>query len=416
MVLTTGAMVAKETAKIAVKEAVKKTVQETSKEALKNKLQDSIKQKVKSEVTERIKEELDDNFVDTKGMEFLPKGMEQSPIDSKKEVMNHSVGQELKNEESLKDKLNKTIESVPDSMSIKIEESLNNSIEINSNGRSENGLDKQDGMNLLSNEGGEFGAEKPDNIDKNPDGSFEEPLKEKSNETMARTPENNGQWGGEREDSKWIPDKEDISREKSTNPDEPYGNLDYNDIEASEYDEFGFRSLTEEEKQELRENTNWPDKVEGIEGCKINNEGVIRYPCRNKDLAGKENPITGVKYEKRIVEIEGYKVEVVMPEFESVFDAQLPDELCLSKDKEQFKECNKQLYEAIQNDPELAKKFTPEQLEQIKDGMKNGGAPDGYTWHHDAEKGKMQLTDSDTHGDSRHTGGRMLWGGGNDNR
>ena len=105
-----------------------------------------------------------------------------------------------------------------------------------------------------------------------------------------------------------------------------------------------------------------------------------------------------------------------MPAFESEFEAQLPDELCLSKDKEQFKECNKQLYEAIQKDPELAKKFTPEQIEQIEDGMKNGGAPDGYTWHHDAEKGKMQLIDSDMHGDSRHTGGRTLWGGGNDYR
>ena len=187
-------------------------------------------------------------------------------------------------------------------------------------------------------------------------------------------------------------------------------------VEASEYDEFGFRPLTEEEKQELRENTNWPDKAEGIEGCKINDEGVIKYPCRNEELAGKENPITGVKYEKRIVEIDGYKVEVVMPVFDSKFEVQLPDELCLSKDKEQFKECNKQLYEAIQKDPELAKKFTPEQIEQIKDGMKNGGAPDGCTWHHDAEKGKMQLVDSDMHGDSRHTGGRTLWGGGSDCR
>ena len=192
--------------------------------------------------------------------------------------------------------------------------------------------------------------------------------------------------------------------------------LDKSDIEESEYDEFGYRPLTEEEKQELRENTNWPDKAEGIDGCKINKEGVIKYPCRNEHLAGKENPITGVKYERRIVEIDGYKVEVVMPVFDSAFNAHLPNELCLAKDKDQFKECNRQLYEAIQKDPELAKKFTPEQIEQIKEGIEKGGAPDGYTWHHDAEKGKMQLIDSDTHGDSRHTGGRTLWGGGHDNR
>lgn len=178
----------------------------------------------------------------------------------------------------------------------------------------------------------------------------------------------------------------------------------------------GFRALTEKEKQELRENTSWPDKAEGIQGCQINKDGVLKYPCRNGELAGTANPITGVEYEKRIVEINGYKVEVVVPKFDSVFDAKLSDKLWEAKDREQFKECNKQLYDAIQKDPELAKKFTSEQIEQIKDGIDCGGAPDGYTWHHDAETGKMQLVDTDMHSDSRHTGGKSLWGGGNGNR
>lgn len=207
----------------------------------------------------------------------------------------------------------------------------------------------------------------------------------------------------------------DLLMEDGDLPEDP-SYCEQSDIEAVEYDEFGYRALTEGEKQDLREKTNWPDKAEGIGGCKINDDGVIKYPCRNESLAGKENPITGVKYEKRIEIIEGYRVEVVMPTFKSEFDAQLSDEICLAKDKEQFKECNKQLYEAIQKDPELMKKFTPEQIEQIEDGIRIGGAPDGYTWHHDAEKGKMQLIDSDMHGDLRHTGGRTLWGGGNDYR
>lgn len=183
-----------------------------------------------------------------------------------------------------------------------------------------------------------------------------------------------------------------------------------------EYDNDGFRPLSEEEKQNLRDNTDWPDKAEGIQGCKINDEGVIKYPCRNEALAGTTNPITGVEYEKRIVVIGEYKVEVVMPKFISEFDAQIPESMYKAKDKVQFSECNKQLYDAIQKNPELAKKFTPDQLEQIKDGVTQGGAPDGYTWHHDAETGKMQLVDSDMHGDSRHTGGKTLWGGGNDYR
>ena len=90
----------------------------------------------------------------------------------------------------------------------------------------------------------------------------------------------------------------------------------------------------------------------------------------------------------------------------------MPEDLEKASDKEQFAECNKQLKEAIAKDPELKEKFTPEQLEQIE----NGDTPDGYTWHHDAEKGKMQLVDSETHAKTGHTGGKAIWGGGQENR
>ena len=46
----------------------------------------------------------------------------------------------------------------------------------------------------------------------------------------------------------------------------------------------------------------------------------------------------------------------------------------------------------------------------------DGETPDGYTWHHDAEVGKMQLVESDIHMKTGHTGGRTVWGGGNENR
>lgn len=186
--------------------------------------------------------------------------------------------------------------------------------------------------------------------------------------------------------------------------------------EISEYDERGFRYLTEEEKRYLLDHTNWSDKEEGIQGCKINDEGLIKYPCRNERFAGIINPSTGIEYERRIVGYNGLQVEVVVPKFPSVFDVQLPDDLLEAKDKTQFCECNKQLYDTIQNNSNFAKKFTSEQIEQIKDGITRGGAPEGYTWHHDAETGKLQLVDSDIHAESRHTGGKALWGGGHDNR
>ncbi len=75
-------------------------------------------------------------------------------------------------------------------------------------------------------------------------------------------------------------------------------------------------------------------------------------------------------------------------------------------------ECNVQLKEAVENDQDLRTKFTPEQLEQIG----NGDTPDGYTWHHDSEIGKMQLVDTRTHQLTGHTGGKTIWGGGSENR
>lgn len=193
---------------------------------------------------------------------------------------------------------------------------------------------------------------------------------------------------------------------------ETEGNPEADKLE--EFDENGFRALSDTEKAELIENTKWSEKA--IDGCRINEDGIIKYPCRNEELAGKTNELTGVKYEKKVIEVYGYKVEVVMPEFDSAFDVQLPEELTEASDREQFKECNKQLADAIKEDTDLADCFSEEQKEQIEEGITKGGAPDGYTWHHDAETGKMQLVDSDLHGDSRHTGGKVIWGGGRESR
>jgi len=152
-----------------------------------------------------------------------------------------------------------------------------------------------------------------------------------------------------------------------------------------------------------------------------NTEGLSHYDklhtdnikTRNEDMEGKKHPETGVPFErKEIKNADGEPDEGVFPVFESEFDAQLPDDLLQASDVAQEKECNKQLKEAVEKDPELAKKFTPEQLEQIK----NGDTPDGYTWHHNEETGKMQLVDSETHAKTGHTGGKAIWGGGKENR
>lgn len=144
-----------------------------------------------------------------------------------------------------------------------------------------------------------------------------------------------------------------------------------------------------------------------------NSEGQInQLKCRNEELEGQEHPETGVPFVKRQVEIEGEQYEVVVPEFESLYDARLPEDLYEASDHVQFKECTAQLKEEVKSNKELREMFDEEQLEQID----NGDVPSGYTWHHDADAGKMQLVDTEAHQKTGHTGGRFIWGGGTDNR
>ena len=134
---------------------------------------------------------------------------------------------------------------------------------------------------------------------------------------------------------------------------------------------------------------------------------------RNEGLEGQNHPETGVPYERKVVEMDnGEKVEGVFPQFESKLDVQLPEELEQASDNKQFAECNRQLKEKCENDPEFRSQFTEDQLDDIEHGQ----TPEGYTWHHSEEKGKMQLVDYDTHMRTGHTGGRNIWGGGTENR
>ena len=140
----------------------------------------------------------------------------------------------------------------------------------------------------------------------------------------------------------------------------------------------------------------------------------LRTICTRKEgLEGQNHPETGVPYERKVVKTDtGEEVEGVFPQFESKMDVQLPEELEQASDNKQFAECNRQLKEKCDNDPEFRKQFTDDQLDDIN----NGQTPEGYTWHHSEEKGKMQLVKSDIHMKTGHTGGRSIWGGGTVNR
>lgn len=137
-----------------------------------------------------------------------------------------------------------------------------------------------------------------------------------------------------------------------------------------------------------------------------------KLKCRNEDLEGRKHLETGVPFKRKQIEVNGKQYEVVVPEFESSYDAQIPENMYEATDHKQFKECNLQLKNEIAVNKDFREKFDNEQLAQIE----NGDLPDGYTWHHDAEVGKMQLVDTEIHQKTAHTGGRSIWGGGTDNR
>lgn len=154
-----------------------------------------------------------------------------------------------------------------------------------------------------------------------------------------------------------------------------------------------------------------------LEDKNKSNELPTRYVItRNESLEGDNHPITGVPFERKMVEVNGENIEGVFPVFDAIYEAKLPKDMYEKSDKEQFKECNNQLYKDIEQYPVLKNQFNEEQLEQIKDGTIDGTAPDGYVWHHNEEAGKMQLVDFETHAKTGHTGGRSIWGGGNSNR
>lgn len=137
-----------------------------------------------------------------------------------------------------------------------------------------------------------------------------------------------------------------------------------------------------------------------------------KISTRNEKIEGENHPETGVSFERKIIETAEGEKEGVFPVFDSEFTTELPEELLEATDNKQFNYCNEQLKDTVENDLELESKFDDEQLEQIE----NEDTPDGYTWHHNEETGKMELVDSETHAKTGHTGGKAVWGGGSSNR
>lgn len=135
---------------------------------------------------------------------------------------------------------------------------------------------------------------------------------------------------------------------------------------------------------------------------------AVRVKCRNERLDGQNHPVTGVRFVRKQIKIAGKQLQVVVPQFESHYDAQLPEDMLTLPNPQQFREANRQLLNEIANNPELRAKFNQKQLADLA-RLQN---PEGYSWHHAEETGKLQLVDSKIHEKTGHTGGRRFWGRG----
>ena len=104
------------------------------------------------------------------------------------------------------------------------------------------------------------------------------------------------------------------------------------------------------------------------------------------------------------------------PIFNSKFDTHVPDELLGNQDAgSHFKYANEQLRKQLETNKGLGKELglTKEQVKFFLKDPSLKSSPDGVTWHHHQDTGRMQLVDTLEHeAFVPHTGGMSIWGGG----
>ncbi|WP_110113070.1 HNH endonuclease [Bacillus sp. CGMCC 1.16541] len=153
--------------------------------------------------------------------------------------------------------------------------------------------------------------------------------------------------------------------------------------------------------------------VDFVDGADVvDAEGV---ETRNHHLAGDVHPETNVPFAERTIELPNGEAQTgVFPIFEPVAEVQIPENSYLRSDAVHFSYANNELYDLMEQNPSLASELhlTASDIQQLSQGH----TPDGYTWHHHEEPGRLQLVDEDTHHNTGHTGGGELWGGGSEYR
>lgn len=137
-------------------------------------------------------------------------------------------------------------------------------------------------------------------------------------------------------------------------------------------------------------------------------EGSALEQYENMQVQTRMSRSPSVEYVEDTVRIDDRVVTGKFPEFSSVKDIQLPEDLRFARVNAQEKRCNEELCRDVTENPDEYKDiFTDKQLDQIRAHE----TPEGYTWHHHQDVGRMQLVDARVHSANRHDGGFVLWGG-----
>ncbi len=132
----------------------------------------------------------------------------------------------------------------------------------------------------------------------------------------------------------------------------------------------------------------------------------INIKTRNQDLLGDET-LEDVKFVEKTIELgDEVRLKGVFPEFKSNHTVELGDQIHDMTDYQQFKACKEHFQEHMYDDPSKLEGITIGDMEALD--YKN--APEGFTWHHEADFGKLSLVARELHEKYRHTGTRALCG------
>ncbi len=141
-------------------------------------------------------------------------------------------------------------------------------------------------------------------------------------------------------------------------------------------------------------------------------QNIVTINMRFEGLIHAESQVPYLR--KSVLDANDKQINGVFPDFKHYrqFEVKLPDNLLQESDKNQFDYCNQKLKESYDKGNIDTDKYTERQIDQIK----NGDKPEGFTWHHNESKGRMELVPTSIHESARHTGGKCIWGGGKEAR